>query len=382
VLTLRLCRRIREVPRSAWDELALPDPSPFVEWTWLDALEEAGCVGEGTGWTPLHFTLWRGDDLVGAAPAYVKENSEGEFVYDWSWADLAHRLGTYYYPKLVFAVPFTPATGGRALVAPGESRVEIVAALAEGAHALVDRAGLAGVHVLFPTESERNEWTAQEGFFPRAHAQYHWHNRGYGTFDDFLARFRSKRRNQLKREVAQPAKDGVVIETVPRDALDPALARTMHSLYLSTVDKFVYGRRYLNSRFFEILFERYAERLACVVARSPEREIIAGAFNVKKGPMLYGRYWGTRVDMPFLHFNVCYYHGIKDAIALGVQTFEPGAGGEHKLVRGFDPTLTHSAHFVRHPRLAAILSAFTERERKEVCAAIARHSEDSPQNPA
>jgi predicted N-acyltransferase len=360
MLELRLLGRVRDVPENAWNGLVGADGSPFVEWAWLDCLEEADCVGGDSGWVPHHFALFRDEKLVAAAPAYLKGNSEGEFVFDWSWADLAHRLRLSYYPKLVLAVPFTPATGQRVLVAPGEDQAEIVRAFSQAARAIVREGELSSAHVLFPGEAESKAWV-DAGFLSRLGVQYHWRNEGYVTFDDFLGRFNSKRRNQLKREIAQPAKDGVVIETLSAKDLTTDVVQSMYRLYLSTVDKFTWGRRYLTPRFFDLVAERFSDRLAWVVARL-DGEIIAGAFNVKKGKTLYGRYWGSKVDLPFLHFNVCYYHGIRQAIAEGLDTFEPGAGGEHKRVRGFDPAVTYSAHWIEDERFRGILASYLERE--------------------
>ncbi len=374
-LTLRLLERVRDVSREAWDRLADPDGTPFVEHTWLDCLEEAGCVGAERGWLPRHFALHRGDELIAVAPAYVRGGSEGEFVFDFAWADLANRLGTPYYPKLLFAVPFTPATGGRVLVAPGEDRDEITGLFAHAARQLADAGDLHGIHVNFTREDEQARWAAN-GFFPRLHFQYHWHRNGNATWDDYLARFTSKRRNQIKREVAQPAKDGVRIETLAPSDLTPRIVRTMHALYASTVDKHYYGSRYLNPRFFDLVAERFSDRLRWVVARDSSGEIIAGAFNIAKGSHLYGRYWGARVDMPMLHFNVCYYHGVRECIERGLDVFEPGAGGEHKRARGFVPTATYSAHWLRNARLRSIIEPHVAHERERVLSIVRGDADD------
>ena len=372
MLSVRLLERVNEVPRAAWDTLAIPSSSPFAEWTWLDCLEEAGCVGASVGWLPRHFALYRGSDLIAVAPAYVKGNSEGEFVFDWSWADVADRMGISYYPKLVFAIPFTPATGDRAIVAPGEDRNEVVAAFAEAARTFCAKAGLSGAHVLFPREAEAGAWE-RAGFLPRFGVQYHWENAGYATMEDFLARFNAKKRHQLRREIAQPAKSGITIETLAAGALDDQTARAMYGFYCATVDKFHWGRRYLGERFFSLVAARFADRLAWVVAKR-EGALVAGAFNVKKGDHLFGRYWGASPEIasePFLHFNVCYYHGVRECIAEGRAVFEPGAGGEHKKARGFLPTITYSAHWIADPRLRRLLSAHLERERGAVSAHVA-----------
>jgi predicted N-acyltransferase len=365
---LRLHARVREIPQKEWDALAEPDASPFVEWTWLDCLEEAGCVGEETGWVPVHFALYRHERLVALTPAYAKTNSEGEFVFDWSWADASHRIGVPYYPKLVLAVPFTPATGGRVLSASGVDRTEIIRVMAEATKKWMAGAEISGAHVLFPGKDEATHW-ADAGFVPRYGVQYHWRRDGAATFDEFLGRFTSKRRNQIRREVQQPAKDGVSISTLTSEELTPDVVKTMFALYAANVDKHYYGRRYLNPRFFELVAERFAHRLAWVVARR-EGEIVAGAFNVQKGKHLYGRYWGGTVDLPFLHFNVCYYHGIRHCLEHGLDLFEPGAGGEHKRARGFDPTLTYSAHWIANGRLRGAVEAFLEREREAIRAHV------------
>ncbi len=361
---LRILQHIRDVDASAWDALARPSSSPFVEHAWLDCLEEAGCVGPRTGWLPNHFALFEGERLIAAAPAYLKGNSEGEFIFDWSWADVAQRMGVDYYPKLVFAVPFTPATGDRLLVAPGLARAEIARVFVAVAQELARELPMSSAHVLFPREAEAADWGAA-GLLRRAGVQYHWHNRGYASWDDFLGSFNAKRRHQLKREVGQAAKDGIEIRTLAPGELTPALADEMHALYTTTVDKFRWGRRYLNARFFRLVAARFAERLAWVTA-TREGRVVASAFNVKKGDRLYGRYWGAHEEHPFLHFNVCYYHGVREAIREGLAVFEPGAGGEHKRARGFAPTLTHSAHWVKEPRLAALLAPHVAREAQAV----------------
>jgi predicted N-acyltransferase len=240
--------------------------------------------------------------------------------------------------------------------------------MAEATKKWMVEAEIQGAHVLFPSSDESVHWT-YAGFVPRYGVQYHWRRNGAATFDEFLARFTSKRRNQIRREVQQPAKDGVSIATLTPEELTPDVVQAMFALYASNVDKHYYGRRYLNPRFFELVAERFARRLAWVVARK-DGAIVAGAFNVQKGKHLYGRYWGSTVDLPFLHFNVCYYHGIRHCLEHGLDLFEPGAGGEHKKARGFDPTLTYSAHWIANRRLRGAIEAFLEREREAMCAYV------------
>jgi predicted N-acyltransferase len=385
-LELRVIERIAEVPAAAWDALVRSDASPFVEHAWLDCLEQAKCVGGKTGWLPRHLVLYdtssRGgeSEVVAAAPAYLKTNSEGEFVFDWSWADLASRLGVAYYPKLVLSVPFTPATGHRVLWHPSRDRGETVAIFAKAVQTLTHELELSSAHVLFPDDVEARSWEAA-GFMIRSGVQYHWSNASFATFEDFLATLPQKKRTQIRRERKQPAMDGLTIETLDAEALEgprgEEIARAMYSLYLTTVEKYFYGRRYLNPRFFELVRQRFAHRLAWCVARDREGTILASAFNVRKDKVLYGRYWGATVDLPFLHFNVCYYHGIDEAIRRGLATFNPGAGGEHKRVRGFVPTTTHSAHHIEDPKLRGILAAHVERERRSIAEYVACGPDES-----
>ncbi len=376
-LRLRVLENIREVPREAWDALHTDDDSPFVEWTWLEALEATRCVDPRAGWAPRHLTFWRDGLLVAAAPAYVKGNSEGEFVHDWSWAGLAGRLGVDYYPKYLLAVPFTPATGSRLLRAPGESLEEVARIVATSARDVATQLGLSSVHVNFPHEHECNA-LVHEGYARRLGVQFHWRNEGYKTFDDFLARFQSKRRAAIRRERAQVARDGMRVESLRGDAITADLVDPMFAFYASTVDKFYYGRRYLNRGFFERIVESFRHRLDWVVARNAAGVPVAGAFNVTRGTKLFGRYWGATEDHPFLHFNVCFYHSIDECIRTGRTLFEPGAGGEHKLVRGFEPAYTHSAHWIADARLDGVLRPYLAREAASLRESVAAELAQSP----
>lgn len=371
---IRVLRSIEEVDRDAWDALVRPEDSPFVEWTFLRTLEEAGCVEPDSGWLPCHLTLYDDDKLCGAAPAYLKGNSEGEFVFDWRFADLAHRFGVEYYPKLLLAVPFTPATGARFLVKPGYDRARAIELLGRGALALAEQSGASGVHVNFLREDELAPLLAA-GFRERHGIQYHWHRNGAATFEDFLTRLPSKKRTLLRREMRRPEEQGIRIHTLAPDEYTMAAARSMFRFYRSTVQKFAWGRQYLNPRFFELIAQRFQPRLAWVFASRGDTPI-AGAFNVRGHDTLYGRYWGADEDVPFLHFNVCYYHGIGDCLRYGLDTFEPGAGGEHKHARGFDMSVTRSAHFFFEPRLRSLLERYFVDERAAIAKAIAEGHED------
>ena len=355
---------VRELRAEEWNAL-VGDESPFLEWEWLASLEEAGCVGGSSGWAPRPIVARERGRLVAAVPLYVKTNSEGEFVFDWGWADAAERAGISYYPKLLVGVPFTPVTGGRFLVAQSESRAEWLPRLGAALLELCRENDLSGVHVNF---CRRDEAAAlcQLGFELRIGVQYHWKNAGYGCFDDWLARFRSKRRNQIRRERREVAEAGVRVETLGGAAIPDALFEPMFRFYLSTVRSRAWGRQYLNRKLFGLLRERFRERL-CFVVASAGSEPIAGTFNVAKGDALYGRYWGATREVRNLHFEVCYYAAVEHCIARGLARFEPGAGGDYKQARGFDGEPTYSVHWLAEPRLRAAVARFLadERERAE-----------------
>lgn len=363
-LQLRVHARANEIPREAWDALLSDDATPFQRWTWVDALEATGCACAERGWHPAHHALWRGNTLVALAPAYVRDDSHGEFVFDWSWARAASQAGIRYYPKLTFAVPFTPCTGPRVLTAPGEDRDALVVQLLEMAAALAQREKRSSVHVLFPTEREARA-LEEAGWAIRAGVQFHWNNAGYKTYDEFLARFDHGRRKTLRREAGAAAKQGIALRTRRGDELSPADAALVHRLYVSTVDKFAWGQRYLSPAFFARVLGDFREHLELVEAVR-EGEVIAGAFNVASATHLYGRYWGCFEEHPFLHFNVCYYHSIGECIRRGVRRFEGGAGGEHKLSRGFEPSVTWSAHRMFHSGLDRAVRDFVGREREAI----------------
>jgi predicted N-acyltransferase len=364
MIDLRVHGSIREIGEAAWDGLSGVKEAPFLSYAWLETLERTKCVGGDTGWLPQHFSFWEGGRLVAAAPAYVKDNSEGEFVFDHGWASAAHRIRLPYYPKLIVAVPFTPATAARLLVAPGEDRTKLMPAFAEGLRAIVKKVRISSAHVLFPTEEEASA-LEEAGLAHRLGIQFHWTNDGFKTFDDFLAKFSSKRRNQIKRERREMDKLGIALSTARGEAITPEVVDAMYGFYTATVDKFYWGRRYLNRAFFEEITAKMRGGVEVVLAKEGKR-IIAGAFNLAGPKVLYGRYWGASEDRPFLHFNVCYYHSIDECIARGVERFEAGAGGSHKVARGFEPRLTHSAHHIADPRLDGAVREFLEREREAV----------------
>jgi predicted N-acyltransferase len=365
-----------DINQAEWDTLVGPSGSPFLEWDWLVALEESGCVSGKTGWAPHHIVVREGGRLVAGLPMYLKSHSQGEFVFDHTWADAAHRAGIDYYPKLLVAVPFTPATGSRLLTHPDLPRAPLLGLLAGALREICVANKLSSVHVNF-CEADIVAPLGAAGFLHRQGVQYHWRNRGYATFDDYLGDLRSKRRNQVRRERRDVAAAGVVVTIHEGEDIDDALFGPMFRIYLSTIEKMYWGKQYLNERFFRLLRERFKRNLCFVVARRAG-EIIAGTVNVQKAGVFYGRYWGAHEEVRHLHFEVCYYAAIEHCIARSLDRFEPGAGGEFKYWRGFDPTPTDSMHFIPHAGFARAVGNFLERERTVVNATIEEMRERGP----
>lgn len=354
---IRQLRSIDDVATASWDGLFAHEPvraGPFVRHAFLSAAEGSGSAAPRHGWRPRHLTLWRDGRLVAALPAYERDRSDGDFGRDWDWAGAAQAAGIRYYPKLVVGAPFTPATGRRLLVAAGADRAACGRALVEAALGLCEEERLSSLHVLFPDEEEAGEWEAL-GLTVRIDFQYHWQNAGYRRFEDFLARFDSKRRNAIRRERAAPARQGIEIRTLAGEAIAEGggrLAAEVFALYRGTVDAMDWGMRFVNGPFFARLVAGMPDAVEVVEARR-EGRLVAAALNVSSAARLYGRYWGCSETHPFLHFNVCLYHSVERCIERGISTFEGGAGGDHKLSRGFEPALTFSAHRFLDRRLEA-----------------------------
>jgi predicted N-acyltransferase len=366
-LTFSIHGSIAEIPAGEWDALLAHEPdvaSPFLRHAFLAAAEESGSASPRAGWSPRHLAVRRGRALVAAAPAYVRTDSDGDFSRDYDVAAAAARARAAYYPKLVLGVPFTPATGRRVLVAPGEDRTALLAALVERARRLAVDERLGALQVLFPAEDEAR-LLEEAGLALRLDFQYHWRNDGYRTPDDFLARFPSKRRNALRRERAAPGRQGITLRTVRGDELarDPAAwARDCFALHRASTDRMTWGMRWVNRRFYERLLSSMPDAVEVVEARR-EGRLVAMALNLASRTRLYGRYWGAVEEHPFLHFNVALYHSIDECIRLGVRVFEGGAGGEHKLARGFEPAETWAAHLLLDRRLDAAVRRHLADER-------------------
>jgi predicted N-acyltransferase len=376
---VRVFADLSEIGKERWDALLSPHSTPFMRFAWLSAMESSGCAAPRAGWVPRHLTVWRKGELIAAAPAWAKDDSDGDFARDWDLASASSGARLRYYPKLALTVPFTPCTGERILVAPGEDRAKAVERISQAARQLCEGEQYATFQTLFPDAPGSGE-LENAGLASRVSFQFHWTNEGYRSMDDFLARFNSKRRHMLKREMGAAAGQGVTIRTVRGEELArdiPRWAKVAHDLHRSTVDKLMWGRRWLNEKFYQSAFAGMPDAMEVVIAER-EGEIIAGAFNVASKTRLYGRYWGCYEELPFLHFNVCYYHSIADCIARGLEVFEGGAGGEHKLSRGFLPSLTYSAHAFLDPRLDRGLREHLKAETPAREESILRYSRESP----
>ena len=359
-----------DVEASEWDAL-VGQGSPFLEHAYLAGLEQLDCAVAETGWTPRPVLVRHEGRLVAAAPGWVKTHSMGEFVYDHGWADAAQRAGLRYYPKLVIGVPFTPVTGQRLLVAPGLDETHWRRVLLAGLEAAMEDAE--GLHILFDTESESAS-LADFGLFRRSQYQFHWVNRGYGSFDDYLGALRSKTRKMIKRE--RRAVSGLDIRVVQRPSAE-AMVR-MQGFYANTCSQFgPWGRVYLSPEFFVHLGESWGERVVLIEA-ARDGEVVGATFNVLKGDRLYGRLWGASAEIDCLHFECCYYKTVEFAIEQQLAVFEPGHGGGHKYRRGFEPTMTWSNHALRHRGLHQALEQHCEREVERVAAQVAHLADSSP----
>ncbi len=363
---VKVHRRIAEIGSSAWNDCAnnpIYSRNPFISFEFLGVVEESGCAVETTGWGPQHLTVADETGRIAAvAPLYLKSHSQGEYVFDHSWADAYERAGGRYYPKLLSAAPFTPATGPRLLVRPD---VDVDAArktLLAGAINLCDRYGASSLHVNFPREDEWR-WMGEQGLALRQGQQFHWLNQGYATFDDFLASLSSGRRKTIRRE-RRDAQAELEIFALTGEAINEEHWDAFFAFYMDTGYR-KWGRPYLNRLFFSLLGERMADNVLLVMAKRGGKWI-AGALNLIGGDCLYGRNWGATENVPFLHFELCYYQAIEWAIGRGLTRVEAGAQGQHKIARGYLPSPVYSAHYIADPALRGPVEDFVRRERAAV----------------
>ncbi|MDZ4364693.1 GNAT family N-acetyltransferase [Brevundimonas sp.] len=365
--TVEVHDSIADVGRTAWDACALPTGDPFVSYDFLHACEASGSAVPRQGWAGRHLSL-RDDTgtVLGVMPLWLKGHSQGEYVFDHAWADAYERAGGRYFPKLLGAVPFTPATGPRFLTHPDFDPQVCRDGLIQGALALAEQTGVSSLHVNFPVQPE---WQAmgQAGMLPRQDMQFIWRNRGYSTFDDFLSALSSNRRKTIRRE-RRDAQAGLDIRVLTGADLTEAHWDAFFAFYMDTGDR-KWGRPYLTRSFFSMVGQTMADRIALVMAFR-DGTPIAGALNFIGRDALYGRQWGALEEVPFLHFELCYYQAIDFAIAHGLSRVEAGAQGEHKIARGYLPSPVYSAHWIADPALRRPVAQYLDRERPSVEAEI------------
>ncbi|MCJ8502628.1 GNAT family N-acetyltransferase, partial [Desulfatitalea alkaliphila] len=360
-LRMRWHQRLAEVDRDAWDRLAQPLATPLLEWRWLHALETSGSIAPGAGWHPHHLTVWRKNRLVGAAPFYIKTHSDGEFVFDQWWAQLAREAGIPYYPKMVGMSPVTPAVGYRFLIDPSDpDPTAIQAAMLDAVDALCLQKGLAGCHLLFLDPAWRRSLPA--GLFaPWQHQSFVWHNEGFRHFEDYLARFKASQRRNIRRERQRMVDAGIDFRPLSGDQLNGDWAQRMYRCYADTNRRYgPWGCHYLNADFFEMAFTHYRHRLLLINAEQ-QGHTLALAMLLHKGDHLLGRYWGAERTIKDLHFNMCFYEPIQWAIDHQIRSFDPGAGSPHKIQRGFQAVTNTSLHRFYEPRLQLVFNHLIQR---------------------
>ncbi|MCP4314521.1 MAG: GNAT family N-acetyltransferase [Hyphomicrobiales bacterium] len=369
---IRIVNSFNDIDQDSWSGLAGTTRSdgkdeqynPFVSHSYLWALEAAGCATADTGWLGQHLLLETSyGTLLGALPCYLKNHSQGEYVFDHGWADAFERAGGHYYPKLQSSIPFTPATGPRLLYHDEPRGQHVRAALTGGLMTLADRLGVSSAHATFVPDSEISAF-GDQGYLLRTDQQFHFFNSGYGNYDDFLNTLASRKRKALKKERHVALENDITIDWLTGSDLTETVWDTFFEFYMDTGSR-KWGRPYLTREFFSMISEHMTHDILLVMAKRGQH-YVAGAINFIGSDTLYGRHWGCIEDHPFLHFEVCYHQAIDFAIAHGLRTVEAGAQGEHKLSRGYMPVTTHSAHYIRHPGLKNAVADYLHHEREDV----------------
>lgn len=376
---VRLAPSAEEIGAVAWNDCANPetvsDPQPFGRFEFFHAAEASGSASARTGWQPAHLTVSRNGQLEAILPMYLKSHSQGEYVFDHSWADALERAGGDYYPKLQASVPFTPVTGRRLLVRDTHARKAMAATLLAGGQAVVKELGASSLHITFLAREEW-EWAGQNGYLQRTDQQFHWWNKGYQSFDHFLSELSSSKRKNLRKERASVRQAGVEFDWLRGADLKEAHWDRFFEFYMDTGNR-KWGRPYLTRKFFSLIGSTMPEQIVLIMARRGTR-YIAGALNFVGAGAIFGRNWGSTEYIPFLHFETCYYQAIEYAIAHRLEKVEAGAQGAHKLLRGYLPTPTYSAHFISHPGLRRAVADFLSRERIAVAEHIEELAERAP----
>ena len=373
-MQLRSESNIKAVSSTQWNQLKGTE-LPFSEHAFLAALEESECVGQASGWMPCHLTLWKNEQLQGGLCLYEKNNGYGEYIFDWGWAKAYEQNGMNYYPKLVSAIPFTPATGRKLLVHPEADMSCVQQKLIEKALECMRDRSCSSLHFLFITVEELPVFRAM-GFLIRDSFQFHWKNNSYADFAEFLSTLKGKRRKEILRERRQIEQQMIRVEVLEGDEILPEHIHKMYLFYLSTTDK-KWGNPYLSEYFFKLIHLSMRKSLVMILA-FVDGDCVAGTINFQKGDCLYGRYWGCTRDFRSLHFELCYYQPIEYAIRKGIKLIEAGAQGEHKIQRGFLPELTYSAHWLEHPGFRNSIAKFLEEEKSAIHQGIEDFNPHSP----
>ncbi|CAN5218684.1 GNAT family N-acetyltransferase [soil metagenome] len=376
-ITLEAVSSISQITADEWDSCANSDGTynPFVSHAFFAALETSGSAMARTGWAPRHLVARMAGKAVGLVPCYLKNHSQGEYVFDHGWADAYERAGGNYYPKLQATVPFTPATGPRLLVRPGDDSARVRETLAAGLVALCGATQASSVHVTFAREDE-SAFLAKQGFLQRTDQQFHWRNEGYGTFEDFLATLASRHRKAIRRERRDALANDITIHPLTGSDITPDAWDAFFEFYMETGSR-KWGRPYLTRAFYTMVGETMANDVLLVMAKR-DGKWIAGAINFIGSDTLFGRHWGAVEHHPFLHFEVCYYQAIEFAIRRGLKRVEAGAQGEHKIARGYLPQTTYSAHYIADPGLRRAIRDYLARERTYVQEAVRELTEAGP----
>ena len=365
---------MQDIRSEEWRQI-VPINFPFASYEFLLALELSGSIGKGTGWHPQYLTIWQGESLLGCLILYEKTDSYGEYIFDWDWANAYQRYGKVYYPKLTSAIPFTPATGPKLLIRPSCNEPELTELLLDQAKILSAEQNSSSLHHLFiPAASislyEKSKYKIRKSF------QYHWQNKKYSDFENFLTCLKSRKAKQIRKERREVKESSVVIHQLRGEQLRPEHADIFYRFYLMTIDK-KQAIPYLTKGFFQMIFSKMPEQLVLLLAES-QGNWVAGSLSFLGSETLFGRYWGTLTEYKFLHFELCYYQLIEYCIQHGFKIFEAGAQGEHKIQRGFLPTLTYSAHFIESPEFARAIYDFIDRETTSVEQMIEELMEYSP----
>lgn len=374
-MKLTLLNGVDEITADQWNAVS-GTGNPFLRHEFMAALERNNCLGEQHGWLPHHLAAFDDDGvLIGAVPMYLKDNSYGEFVFDWSWAEAYQRAGLPYYPKSVVAIPYTPTPGPRILVHPTACRDTVSTQLIELARAWSESEGLSSLHWLFTDETD-TEKLGEQGFLLRLGCQFHWENRGYRDFEDYLSNFNARKRKKVRRERRYVQEQEINIITVHGHEATETQLYTMHDFYRSTFEK-KWGHPTLTLDFFREVALTMGEQLVFFIAEK-QQKMVAGAICFRGEDTLYGRHWGCYNDYHSLHFEACYYQGIDYCIRHGLKLFQPGAQGEHKISRGFLPTPTWSAHWIANEKFRELIARFLEHETRAMHEYIAELDQRSP----